>query len=415
MFYWFGAVLAQVDDDQNEYVVQYASRAVSNKMECKAPITELEARALVWGIKKFRRYLYQQPFTVVTDHRALLWIFGESGTSKDNQTLIKLSLQLVPYAFFMHIRFRKGEDNVNADTLSHLHEWIDLDSFTNMDRDKLLQLHSVINAIVQDDTLEFQEHWRKAIAADKRYGSVYNYLTKNVLPVDRSIADRVLIIANDYEVVDGVLFKKLRSSDKTQAMEMRVVVPLVLTHEVLHDCHNIPSSAHFGIHHTYSRVASHYFWHGLYQDVRNWCLSCIECQQRKGHLHELGLPQSFRSSGFMQVLGADFLGPLPVTRKGNRYILVFTDLWSKFVEVFAVPQCDAVTVANIFYHEIVCRMGAPQALLTDRGKAFIGEVMKRIKKLLGTATLRTSGYHPQTNGQTERFNQTFIGSFYYGE
>jgi transposase InsO family protein len=56
----------------------------------------------------------------------------------------------------------------------------------------------------------------------------------------------------------------------------------------------------------------------------------------------------------------------------------------------------------------VCRHGVPQKILTDRGKAFIREFMTAINQQLEVEPLRTSGFHPQTNGITERFNKTLL-------
>ena len=74
--------------------------------------------------------------------------------------------------------------------------------------------------------------------------------------------------------------------------------------------------------------------------------------------------------------------------------------------MFAIVKQDASTVARHFVESIICRHGAPQMILTDHGKAFIGQMMEEVKKLLSITSLHTFSYHPQTNGLTERFNKT---------
>ena len=107
-------------------------------------------------------------------------------------------------------------------------------------------------------------------------------------------------------------------------------------------------------------------------------------------------------------MGADIVGPLPISNNSNRYLLVFTDHFTKYAEVFAIKKQDADTIATHFVKDIICCYGAPEQLLTDRGKNFIGEVMKRVTNKLAVEQLRTSAVHPQTNGLTERFNKTLI-------
>ncbi len=58
-----------------------------------------------------------------------------------------------------------------------------------------------------------------------------------------------------------------------------------------------------------------------------------------------------------QVIGTDIMGPFPVTNKGNRYIITFTDHFTKWVEAFAIPRIDALTIAKIYVEDIICRHG----------------------------------------------------------
>lgn len=59
-----------------------------------------------------------------------------------------------------------------------------------------------------------------------------------------------------------------------------------------------------------------------------------------------------------------------VSKQGNRYVIVFIDYLTKWVEAFPIPDLKASTVVNLFITEIVCRCGAPRELLSDRGGNF---------------------------------------------
>ena len=105
----------------------------------------------------------------------------------------------------------------------------------------------------------------------------------------------------------------------------------------------------------------------------------------------------------------DIMGPLPCTAPGYRYILVATDLFTKWVEAFLLVDQTAVTVAQAFVKGCVLRFGQPSSLLrmlTDQGSNFESLLMKEVCALLGIKKIRTSPFHPQSDGQTERANRT---------
>ncbi len=404
----FGATLAQLDDNGVEYAVGFASRALANKYERAAPITLLEAKALLWGVSQFRIHLHGHFFTAVTDHRALLWIYSLKEKSKDNHQLIKMALDLQPYRYHMTIKYRKGEQHVNADVLSRLYEdTSDVVIPHLIIVDKVLtedDLVQCISNVESDDIGDLKKEWIQGLQLDPLTRDIYKYLCTKELPQERHIAQSILQQAALYEVTDDLLMRRMREG---KGFVLKLVVPQSLIMRILHDHHDSPFSAHFGAVKTYQRIATKYYWFGIYSDVVEYCKGCTKCQQKKGVLHtETGLPQMWMPKDTLDVIAADFHGPLPVTKDGNRYILVFTDLFTKYVELVATRHCDAATVAKAFVDVVVTGIGIPNRILSDRGKAFIGHFFRHIKRLLNVKTLRTSGFHPQTNGQPERYNLT---------
>ena len=102
----------------------------------------------------------------------------------------------------------------------------------------------------------------------------------------------------------------------------------------------------------------------------------------------------------------DIMGPLPTTESGNKYILVVTDLFTKWVEAFPLRETSSSTLATVLVDEVISRFGVPNVLHSDKGANFCSEVIKGICRILGIEKTRTSAYHPQGNGQVERFNRT---------
>lgn len=110
----------------------------------------------------------------------------------------------------------------------------------------------------------------------------------------------------------------------------------------------------------------------------------------------------------MQVVGVDIMGPLPESKAGNLYVLVASDYFTKWVELYAIPNQEAITVARKLTDEMFCRFSPPEQLHSDQGRQFESDLMKEICNLLKIRKTRTSPYHPQCDGLVERFNRTLL-------
>ena len=141
-------------------------------------------------------------------------------------------------------------------------------------------------------------------------------------------------------------------------------------------------------------------------DIKSFIRSFHQCQMRKslqkkgtGHLQQFSSPEPFHT------VGIDIFGPLPRTTIGNRYVVVIVDRFSRWLELAAVPDITAETMAEVLVDRIVLRHGCPRRLLSDRGSQFTSQLFKEVSARLGIKKIFTSAYHPQTNGQVERMNR----------
>ena len=107
-------------------------------------------------------------------------------------------------------------------------------------------------------------------------------------------------------------------------------------------------------------------------------------------------------------VACDIVGPLPMSDSGMKWIVVFSEYLTKWVEVFATADIQASMAARLFVAGIVYRHGAVKMLLTDRGANFTSELMRNICLIFQTQKQFTTSYHPQGDGLVEAFNKTLI-------
>ena len=165
------------------------------------------------------------------------------------------------------------------------------------------------------------------------------------------------------------------------------------------------TGAHLGVDSTYEKIKERYYWPKMFEDVRKYIESCDNCQRRgKTKRREELLPQKIGAP--FDKIGIDIKGLLLLTTKGNRYLVVAMDYFTKWPEARAIPNAKAETVAAFIFEEIICRHGVPKEILSDRGTHFNNALIDELCRRYQTKHRLTSSYRPQTNGMVERFNRT---------
>ena len=162
----------------------------------------------------------------------------------------------------------------------------------------------------------------------------------------------------------------------------RVVVPLTLVPTVLIYYHELPFTAHQGVSRTVEFIRRKYWWETLRNDVTDFIKRRDACAKRKtGHRVTAPLGDALVAREFLDVVSLDVVGPLPVTERGNKFLLTFVDHFTRFREAIPIAKQDTNTTAREFVMKIT-QFGVPKKFLTARGANFTSALIKEMCKLL---------------------------------
>ena len=228
------------------------------------------------------------------------------------------------------------------------------------------------------------------------------YLEENKLPEDHKSAQKIISEATLYAMSDGILYYV----GKKQTEMPRVVVPRKLRLQILEEYHGGCLAGHFSGNRLYKTLARRWWWQHMYRDAMDHARNCPQCAVVEGTGRKVK-PPLFRipTERPFQIVGVDIM-ELPVTSKGNRYLIVFQDLFTKWPMAYPVPDQKAERIARLLLENIVPFFGVPEALLSDRGTNLLSCLMKDVCRMLGIKKLNTTVSHPQCDGAVERFNRT---------
>ena len=143
----------------------------------------------------------------------------------------------------------------------------------------------------------------------------------------------------------------------------------------------------------------------MLKDITTYIKSCDQCQRRgkpqgKHELYPIKVKEPFYQ------IGIDIVGPLPQTEKGNKYIVVAIDYFTKWPEAKALKEASAKEVSTFIFEDIICRHGCPQKILSDRGSHFNNQLIKDLTQKFEIRHNFSTLYHSKTNRLVERFNKT---------
>ena len=408
-----GCCLLQQQEDGTLHPIGYWSRTLTSA-ERNYSSTEKECLAIVWAVQHLRPYLEGTKFTIRTDHDALKWLLN---LRDPRGRLARWSLRLQEYDF--DVVYRPGRTHALADGPSRM-------------------LTAGLDESHFDDDIPCLPRFSPALLKASATGS-----GKSEWPVPSTTVDTVCLLQRDELQspisIDEMLSEQAadeycqwarRCMDQSQGTSpffidqhglvvrraqldgsLQLVVPLTLRKRLLTIAHNAPSSGHPGRSKMYQTLRRAFYWPSMTVDIHHIVEDCEPCARNRikgqGNTYPMKL---FPATKPLEFVAMDILGPLPRTRHGKRFILVITDRFTKLTKTVALRTITALAVANAFCQTWVFNFGTPKVLLTDNGTQFTASFFRRVCQILGIQKVFTTEYHPQANGQAERFNRTIIAA-----
>ena len=439
-----GSCLYQVREGK-EYPISFASHTLTPAQR-KYCTTRKELLAIVVFTRHFKHYLLGRQFTVRTDHGSLAWLYRfKEPTGQLGRWLEELA------QYDMVIQHRPGVQHTNADALSRIPETLPYCNCYEAGK-KLEQLpcggcnycsrlhqqwqrfNEDVDYVVPLAVRHIQvSQSSENVEADGDSGiTLTGYSAQELHHLQSTDAELGILLTwldgdppspgeimqqgretkalwkcRDQLVVrDGVLFYNWL--DEMNQGTLKLVVPAQLRDEVISLAHDGVVGGHWGRDKTIRRVRERFFWQTVDHDVTLFVRTCATCNTMKHQKKNRAKLTSFHAGIPNERVHLDFLGPFVCSSQGNKYILSIVDQFTKWIEIYALPDQSAQITAKVFFEGWITRFGVPLQVHTDQGRNFTSNLFSDLCRLLDSTKTRTTPYRPSANGQVERYNQMIL-------
>lgn len=295
--YAVGSCLYQLDEQQNVNVVAYYSRLLKGA-ELQYSVTEKETLAIIFfALKKWRILVLGHDVTIVTDHKALVFL---NSCRLLSSRLTRWSLYL--QEFNLQIEYCKGRENVIADILSRFPDG------ENPMIDKPVLENVEINAISKNKFSDSIVINSEKLRNDQKGDPFCNRILNQLHDIDGKVSERT---KNWFMTYKELLFRK---PNVNEAM-YRLCVPKNQVVDIVLAEHN--NNGHFGAEKCYEILKRNFYWPRFQGTIRKIVGSCKLCQMSKVSSKCHGPMQSVMPKAPNEILSIDFMGPLPRSRGGS--------------------------------------------------------------------------------------------------
>ena len=366
--------------------------------------TELELAGIVWALGKVRHMIESAPQTIVyTDHGAALGIAKQ--TTLTTTSTAKLNLRIVRASEYiqrfrnLEFRHKPGKQHIVPDALSRLQSAAKIVRDETEGELDALHGYAYTCTTLVEIRPELREQIRQGYAQESAWQKVVKVLDAN----DHYEAAKLPFEKDE----DGIIW---RIDDKTgdhAFTPRRLCIPDACVKTFFDIAH---TDAHIGFAKCYEAISQQWYIRGLSRQLREYLRHCSKCQlyQTRRHLPNGALQPILTPPQPFYCLTIDFIMSLPLSPKGYDMLMSVTCKYSHRVTL--IPGKKTFTAAD-WAKRLLRRLqkvdwGLPKVIISDRDGKFLSELWSSLFELLGVKLLYSTAYHPQTDGSSERTNQT---------
>ena len=373
-----GAFLHQRDDLGLARIVTMASRTLKGA-EYNYFTTELELLAIVWALTKFRSFLLGTQVLIETDYKTLCYLLTGRFL---NSRLTRWRLAIQDYDF--KIKYMECSRNYIADALSHI-------PGKEIDNEQQNEASIAMILTRKPDTKLKEEI--KDIRHAQRADTKINQLTDKI---ESGFPRR------EFTRRDNVLYKGKPGQEQIVLSRELMLKLIKETHEIY---------GHVGGLECFKLISEDFFYPKLKKHIARNVRTCISCQLNKSCTqNNRAISHPITPEGPEELVSIDFVGPMPVSRGGTRYLLVAMDAFSKYFQIYPIKKADTRTTIKKLFDNYIPKLGKPQAIQTDHGTQFTAKGWSTKLRENNITSTFSSIRHPQSN-IVERVNKE-IGRFF---
>lgn len=202
-------------------------------------------------------------------------------------------------------------------------------------------------------------------------------------------------------MIDNIVYRSTENADGYNRTQF--VLPKQIVQKVLKMIHKTAYSGHLDRRKTLKLMTERFYRPFLPHDVIEYVRTCDLCQKIKVIGNDMSAEmQIILPTRTNQLVSTDLTGPFKTTDRGNKYIIVIVDCFSKYLIARPLTNKETQTVAQSILEHWCWLFGIPERILSDRGNEYDSSVWDAVCNLLDIEKVHTTPYHPQTDGQSEK-------------